>query len=65
MTPSKATDKKLFDPTNDGAQTDFSNRMAYLDYLKLDDILGGRNLLNLKPMMRCCLSFSIKPLNYG
>lgn len=26
----------------DGAQTDFSGRMAYLDYLKLDDILGAQ-----------------------
>ncbi len=32
-----------YDPANEGAQMDFSGRMAYLDYLNLDEILGAQN----------------------
>lgn len=41
MTNKPSENKQPLNPA-DGAQTDFSGRMAYLDYLKLDDILGAQ-----------------------
>ncbi len=35
-----------YDPANEGAQMEFDGRMAYLDYLKLDEILGAQNPLS-------------------
>ena len=31
-----------FDPRKDGALTDFTSRMSYADYLKLDQILTAQ-----------------------
>lgn len=46
------------------AQLDFSRSMSYGDYLHLDQILSAQHPLSPR-MMRCCLSFSIRPVNCG
>ena len=38
--------KKPYDPITEGAQMEFDGRMAYLDYLKLDAILGAQSPLS-------------------
>ena len=38
--------KKPFDPTTDGAQTDFSKKMSYGDYLHIDTILDQQHCLS-------------------
>ena len=38
--------KNPYDPAIEGAQMEFDGRMAYLDYLKLDQILGAQHLLS-------------------
>ena len=38
--------KKPFNPATDGAQTDFSKKMSYGDYLHIDTILDQQHCLS-------------------
>ncbi|MCF6321739.1 MAG: tryptophan 2,3-dioxygenase [Rhizobiaceae bacterium] len=40
------SENKPYDPAKEGAQMEFDGRMAYLDYLKLDEILGAQKPLS-------------------
>ena len=37
---------KPYDPTSDGAESDFSRKMSYTDYLGLDQILNAQQPLS-------------------
>jgi len=43
---SQVNSKQPYDPASEGAQMEFDGRMAYLDYLKLDAILGAQSPLS-------------------